>query len=122
MLLLVHVQRSLLSVGNICGFLKKMFKKNVLEKKTLLFFYRCSYTLCIQTIMNTNKVHVSTRRLFTVGRVYASRSVTPTNSIFHTCITKQCSAPFHKGAALRSTLEGTVWAQSPRASTFLQAF
>lgn len=24
-----------------------------------MFFYWCSYTLCIQTIMNTNKVNVS---------------------------------------------------------------
>lgn len=27
------------------------------------FLNWCSYTLCIQTIMNTNKVHVSTRLL-----------------------------------------------------------
>ena len=40
---------------------KKMLKK-CSEKK--MFFYWCSYTLCIQTIMNTNKVHVSARLLF----------------------------------------------------------
>lgn len=38
-----------------------MLKKG-LEKK--MFFYWCSYTLCIQTIMNTNKVNVSARLLF----------------------------------------------------------
>lgn len=35
-----------------------MLEKNV-------FFYWCSYTLCIQTIMNTNKVNVCARLLFT---------------------------------------------------------
>lgn len=38
-----------------------MLKKG-LEKN--MFFYWCSYTLCIQTIMNTNKVNVSARLLF----------------------------------------------------------
>lgn len=32
--------------------------------KKRCFFYWCSYTLCIQTIMNTNKVTVSARLLF----------------------------------------------------------
>lgn len=54
---------SLLSVGKktICGFLKNV------EKcwKKRCFFYWCSYTLCIQTIMNTNKVNVCARLLFT---------------------------------------------------------
>lgn len=44
---------------------KKMLKK-FSEKKTFFFFffYWCSSTLCIQTIMNTNKVHVSASLLF----------------------------------------------------------
>lgn len=54
---------SLLSVGkkNICGFLKNVEKR--FGKKNV-FFYWCSYTLCIQTIMNTNKVNVSALLLF----------------------------------------------------------
>lgn len=60
---------SLLSVEmekKICGFLKNV-GKNVWTKKRgkkRCFFYWCSYTLCIQTIMNTNKVTVSARLLF----------------------------------------------------------
>lgn len=52
---------SLLSVEKNLWLFKKCWKKG-LEKK--MFFYWCSYTLCIQTIMNTNKVNVSARLLF----------------------------------------------------------
>lgn len=60
---------SLLSVGGkknnkICGFLKKCWRKKLFEKKDV-FFNWCSYTLCIQTIMNTNKGNVSARFLYT---------------------------------------------------------
>lgn len=57
---------SLLSVGKkkICGFLKNVGKKTFGKKKKRCFFYWCSYTLCIQTIMNTNKVNVCARLLF----------------------------------------------------------
>lgn len=55
---------SLLSVGKKNLWLFKKCWKKRLEKKKRCFFYWCSYTLCIQTIMNTNKVNVCARLLF----------------------------------------------------------
>lgn len=61
--------------------------KNV-EKKC--FFYWCSYTLCIQTIMNTNKVNVGACLLFTTlsqppGIIQVMRSVEPHHALFSFC-------------------------------------